>query len=263
VFTSSIGGAGIVVVMAGAEPGALVLIPESSGLLPPWCPSPDPTGQAKLDTLAQELGMQLIPESHFPTDTKTGYVKTLSGALARAVPAEGAAAIPLQLALSPSVQGSAYLVWPVTKPATAMGAKQAAPAAAPPAPPAAKKMPLPAAKKAPPPPPPKPKQPPANPQALPQYAKSLLKIQVPVVVTLARKRQPLGRVLELGPGSILQFDKSCEEMLELDVGGLRVALGEAIKVGDKFGLRIVSMVLPEERFQSVPGKRLPPSARAG
>jgi flagellar motor switch/type III secretory pathway protein FliN len=69
-----------------------------------------------------------------------------------------------------------------------------------------------------------------------------------VVVTLARKRQPLGRILELGPGSLIQFDKSCDAMLELEVAARSVALGEAVKVGDKFGLRITSITLPDERF---------------
>ena len=86
---------------------------------------------------------------------------------------------------------------------------------------------------------------------LPDYSRSLLKIEVPVVVTLAKKRQRLGKIIELGPGSIIHFEKSCEEMLELDIGGHHVATGEAVKVGDKFGLRITSMVLPEERFAVV------------
>ncbi len=86
---------------------------------------------------------------------------------------------------------------------------------------------------------------------LPAYSRSLLRIPVSVVVTLAQKRQMLGRIVEIGPGSILQFDKSCEEMLELNVGGHTVAQGEAVKVGDKFGLRITSMVLPGERFEKV------------
>jgi len=86
---------------------------------------------------------------------------------------------------------------------------------------------------------------------LPDYARSLLRIKVPVIVTLAEKRQPLGWIIELGPGSIIQFDKSCEEMLELDAGGRRIATGEAVKIGDKFGLRITSIVLPEERFRPV------------
>ena len=40
-------------------------------------------------------------------------------------------------------------------------------------------------------------------------------------------------------------------MLELGVGDRPVALGEAVKVGDKFGLRITSIALPEERFKPV------------
>jgi hypothetical protein len=79
-----------------------------------------------------------------------------------------------------------------------------------------------------------------------------------VVVTLAEKRQALGRILELGPGAIIQFDKSCEEMLELEAGGRPIARGEAVKVGDKFGLRITSIILPEERFKPVAPRRAKP-----
>jgi flagellar motor switch protein FliN/FliY len=75
-----------------------------------------------------------------------------------------------------------------------------------------------------------------------------------VVVSLAEKRQSLGQIVELGPGSIIQFEKSCEEMLELSVGGQSVATGEAVKVGDKFGLRVTEMILPEERFTKVTSK---------
>jgi flagellar motor switch/type III secretory pathway protein FliN len=90
---------------------------------------------------------------------------------------------------------------------------------------------------------------------LPAYSQSLLRIPVSVVVTLAQKRQKFGRIVELGPGSILQFEKSCEEMLEVDVRGHPVAVGEAVKVGDKFGVRITSMVLPGERFEKVVPRR--------
>lgn len=87
--------------------------------------------------------------------------------------------------------------------------------------------------------------------ALPNYAKSLLRIKVPVVVTLAAKKQPVGRIVELGPGSIIQFDKSCEEMLEMHVNHQLVGEGEAVKVGDKFGIRLTSLVVPGERFKPV------------
>lgn len=84
--------------------------------------------------------------------------------------------------------------------------------------------------------------------ALPSYIKSLLNIRVPVTVTLAAQRLSLGRIVELGPGSLLQFEKSCEELLELEINGQRVAVGEAVKVGDKFGMRVSAMILPEARF---------------
>lgn len=89
--------------------------------------------------------------------------------------------------------------------------------------------------------------------ALPAYTRSLLRIDLPVRVALAHKRQRADDILGLGPGQIIQFNKSCDEMLDLMVGHQKVARGEAVKVGDKFGLRITSIVLPEERFRTVGG----------
>jgi flagellar motor switch protein FliN/FliY len=88
----------------------------------------------------------------------------------------------------------------------------------------------------------------------PRYTRSLLRIRVPVVVTLAEKKQPLERILELGPGMIIHFDKSCDETLDLEVNNRRIAQGEVVKVGDKFGLRITGVVAPQESFASVGGK---------
>jgi flagellar motor switch/type III secretory pathway protein FliN len=89
---------------------------------------------------------------------------------------------------------------------------------------------------------------------LPNYTRSLLKIEVPVVVTLATKRDALQTILQLGLGTILQFDKGCDETLDLEVAGHRIAEGEPVKVGDKFGLRITAVALPAERFEPI-GKK--------
>ena len=83
---------------------------------------------------------------------------------------------------------------------------------------------------------------------LPTYSRSLLKIEVPVAVKLVETRQPVSRVLDLALGTILQLDKSCEETLSLEVGDQEIARGEVVKVGDRFGLRITSITLPQERF---------------
>jgi len=86
---------------------------------------------------------------------------------------------------------------------------------------------------------------------LPPYARSLLRIPVPVVVTLAQTRQPVSRVLDLAPGTILHFNKACDDPLTVSIGRCNVAVGETVKVGDKFGLRITSMVMPDEKFELV------------
>ena len=97
---------------------------------------------------------------------------------------------------------------------------------------------------------------------LPPYSRSLLKIKVPVTVTLATSKQSVRSILGLVPGSIIQFEKLCDEMLTLEVGDHRVAEGETVKVGDKFGLRLTSMVLPDERFHTVRGPRTDESSQA-
>ena len=91
-------------------------------------------------------------------------------------------------------------------------------------------------------------------EKLPNFTRSLLKVEVPVSVKLASKKQTVDEILRLGSGSIIQFDKGCDEMLEMEAGDHPIAEGEAVKVGDKFGLRITSIVLPDERFKAVRSK---------
>lgn len=88
-------------------------------------------------------------------------------------------------------------------------------------------------------------------ELLPSFTRSLLKIRVPIKVSLATKKLSLKQILELGPGAIIQFEKSCEEMLDLEAGDQLIAQGEAVKVGDKFGLRLSTIVLPQERFAAL------------
>lgn len=83
--------------------------------------------------------------------------------------------------------------------------------------------------------------------------RNLLRIKLPVRVTLARKRATMGKVLKLRPGSIIRFDKSCDEVLDLVVGDRAVATGEAVELGDQLGLRIDRMATPGEPFVRADG----------
>ncbi len=86
---------------------------------------------------------------------------------------------------------------------------------------------------------------------LPAYSRSLLKIHVPVRVVLASRKENLKDIVELAPGTIIKFEKACDELLELFVGDQAVAEGETVKVGDKFGFRVLQMLMPEEHFLKV------------
>ncbi len=74
------------------------------------------------------------------------------------------------------------------------------------------------------------------------YTRNLLKVRVPVTVALASQRTSIQEIIELGPGSIVKFVKTCDEPLTLTVGERAIATGEVVKVGDKFGLRIGYLV---------------------
>lgn len=83
----------------------------------------------------------------------------------------------------------------------------------------------------------------------------ILRIQVPVIVKLAERKLALSEVMRLGVGAIIEFVKSSEEPLELLINNKVIGTGEAVKVGENFGLRmkhigevkhvIASMVTPE------------------
>ena len=79
---------------------------------------------------------------------------------------------------------------------------------------------------------------------------------VPVSVNLASKQSTFDEVVKLGPGSIISFDKSCDGLLEVAAADRPIAEGEAVKVGEKFGVRIKQMILPQEKFRPM----LPPKS---
>jgi flagellar motor switch protein FliN len=69
----------------------------------------------------------------------------------------------------------------------------------------------------------------------------LMKLPVPVAVHLAERKIDLSQLLSMAPGSLLTFEKSCEDLLNLYVNNQPYARGEAVKIGEKFGLKINEM----------------------
>lgn len=78
------------------------------------------------------------------------------------------------------------------------------------------------------------------------YSRAVLAINTPVSVTLAHKKCSLSRIVDLVPGAMLTFEAHCDEPLTLEAGGKAIATGEAVKIGDKFGLRIRDVLLSDD-----------------
>jgi flagellar motor switch protein FliN/FliY len=66
----------------------------------------------------------------------------------------------------------------------------------------------------------------------------ILRLEVPIIVKLAERKLNVNEVMRLGAGAIIEFFKSSEEPLQLLVNNKVIGLGEAVKVGENFGLRI-------------------------
>ncbi|NNJ26519.1 FliM/FliN family flagellar motor switch protein [Alienimonas chondri] len=74
--------------------------------------------------------------------------------------------------------------------------------------------------------------------ARPPFPARLARLPVPVTVRLAEKRVPLATIRNLVPGALLSFDKDCGAPLDLYVANRKHAIGEAVKVGEHFGLKV-------------------------
>lgn len=84
-----------------------------------------------------------------------------------------------------------------------------------------------------------------------QELKRILQLEVPVIVKLAERKLALSEVMRLGAGAIIEFFKSSEEPLELLINNTPIAVGEAVKVGENFGLKITQIGDVQELIASL------------
>ncbi len=81
----------------------------------------------------------------------------------------------------------------------------------------------------------------------------LLSMPVPVIVKLAQKKMTLSRVLQLKVGSVVQFDKDAYQHVDLMVNNHTIGLGQPVKIGEHFGLRIIEIGQVEKVIKSLGG----------
>lgn len=77
----------------------------------------------------------------------------------------------------------------------------------------------------------------------------LMDIELPITIELGRTRISLKRVLELGPGAIVEMERFAGEPVDILINEKVVAKGEVVVVDENFGVRVVALVTPEERIK--------------
>ncbi|MGL1935121.1 MAG: flagellar motor switch protein FliN [Fibrobacterales bacterium] len=77
----------------------------------------------------------------------------------------------------------------------------------------------------------------------------LLDIPLDITIELGRCNMSIRKILELGPGSVVEMDRFAGEPVDLLINDKVVARGEVVVVDENFGIRVVSLVTPEERLK--------------
>lgn len=161
-------------------------------------------------------------------------------------PASGAPTVAPDVSVPLLVDGAvvgAVLLFlaPASETAPAEPDEPAEPAAAEPAAPAAPAAPAPAA----------PTAAPAAPAAPPavfggmgtiKQMDALAGVMMEVTIEVGRTSLPIGQLLQLQPGQIVELDREVGSPLDMFINGTLLAHGEIVVVDDQFGFRITSVV---------------------
>jgi flagellar motor switch protein FliN/FliY len=79
----------------------------------------------------------------------------------------------------------------------------------------------------------------------------LLDIELPVVVRMGHTEMPLGELLKLTPGSILELNRPADAPVDLLVNSKQIAKGEVVVVDGNFAFRITEIESAATRLQSL------------
>lgn len=79
----------------------------------------------------------------------------------------------------------------------------------------------------------------------------LLDIELPLMVRMGQTEMPLGDLLKLTPGSILELNRAADAPVELLVNGKQIAKGEVVVIDGNFAFRITEIESTANRLKSL------------
>jgi flagellar motor switch protein FliN len=91
----------------------------------------------------------------------------------------------------------------------------------------------------------------AAPPALSPGLELLLDVELEASLRFGSREMPLGEILDLGPGDVVELDRHVADPVDLIVGDKIVARGEVVLVNGNFGLRVTEVAAPRKRLESI------------
>ncbi len=79
----------------------------------------------------------------------------------------------------------------------------------------------------------------------------LMDVKLPISIELGRTEMTIRDILGLSAGSVVELNKLAGEPVELLVNNKVIAKGEVVVVDENFGLRVTSLISPEDRIKSL------------
>ena len=79
----------------------------------------------------------------------------------------------------------------------------------------------------------------------------LLDVELDATLRFGCREMPLGEILDLGPGDVVQLDRHIADPVDLIVGDKIVARGEVVLINGNFGLRVTEVSAPKKRLESI------------
>ncbi len=85
----------------------------------------------------------------------------------------------------------------------------------------------------------------------PQNLEVVLDIPVRLSMEVGNTNISIRKLLKLNKGSIVELSRMAGEPLDVMVNGTLIAHGEVVVVNEKFGVRLLDVISPEQRIQSI------------
>lgn len=86
-----------------------------------------------------------------------------------------------------------------------------------------------------------------------QDVSKILGLTVPISVILTQRNMTVESLLEITVGTIIEFDMSFDAELAMQVVNQTIGRGQAVKIGENFGLRITQINSVSERIDAMGG----------